>query len=85
LAKDSRFNPVTGRIIGGTELGCVMAHINKTKPQKALIITDGYVERPDKKGWLGISCVIEAIVSHDGTEKILERNYHIPVTRLDKF
>lgn len=68
------------RSTGGTRLGCVYEHLRKTRPRKALIITDGYVEgdtdqKPDQ-------CHIEAIIPHDGHELILSGVHDIPVTRL---
>ena len=32
---------------GGTDLACVLAHVAEHRPKKALVITDGYVGKPE--------------------------------------
>jgi hypothetical protein len=32
---------------GGTSMGCVLAHLARTKPEAAVIVTDGYIEQLD--------------------------------------
>jgi hypothetical protein len=32
---------------GGTSMGCVLEHLAATKPQSAVVVTDGYIERLD--------------------------------------
>jgi len=66
---------------GGTRLGCVYEHIRQTRPAKALIITDGFVEAPQGDYKLDYSCQIEAIIPHDGTNTVLAQ-YGVPVSRL---
>lgn len=68
------------RTTGGTRLGCVYDHLKKTRPERALVITDGYVEdgRPRDR----TACAIEAIIPHDGHDSVLALTHGIPVTRL---
>lgn len=61
------------------ELSVVLDHIRKTRPKKALVITDGFVERPD--GSALIACNIEAIIPATGTPEVL-KEYGIPVNTL---
>jgi hypothetical protein len=70
------------RTTGGTRLGCVYEHLRKTRPAKALIITDGFVEdgKPSGTG----PCHVEAIIPHDGHDTILSNVHGIPVTRLGR-
>lgn len=54
---------------GGTHINCVLDHLRKNRPQRALIITDGEVERPCQKTLAALRsdgqelCVL---ISHDG-------------------
>ena len=32
---------------GGTSMGCVLAHLARTKPEAAVVVTDGYIEQLD--------------------------------------
>lgn len=70
------------RSTGGTSLSSVVRHIAATRPQKALIITDGFVEEVEAV-LLGriADQQIEALVSASGTSSVLEQN-GIRVTRL---
>ena len=70
------------RSTGGTSLNCVIKHIAATRPQKALIITDGFVEKVDPV-LLGLIAdqQIEALVPASGTPSVLEGN-GIRVTQL---
>jgi len=73
---------LTARTTGGTRLGCVYEHLRKTKPDRALVITDGFVE--DGKPAGTNLCHIEAIIPHDGHDTILSKIHGIPVTRLGR-
>ena len=67
---------------GGTSLSAVLAHAAKTRPRTALIITDGFVEKPKPSLLRSLrNQRIEALVSATGTPEVLE-NLGIPVTRL---
>jgi hypothetical protein len=64
---------------GGTALSVVLDHIRQTRPKKALVITDGFVESPD--GPTIKSCSIEALIPASGTPDVL-KEYGIPVSAL---
>jgi hypothetical protein len=67
---------------GGTMLGCVYQHIRQTRPAKALIVTDGFVEDSSAGACPKELCTIEAIIPHDGHDTILVNQHKIPTTRL---
>jgi len=69
---------------GGTRLGCVYQHIRQTRPEKALIITDGFVEDSSAAACPRDLCTIEAIIPHDGYDTILVNQHKVPTTRLSK-
>lgn len=69
---------------GGTMLGCVYQHIRQTRPRKALIVTDGFVEDSSAGACPRELCSIEAIIPHDGYDTILINQHKIPTTRLSK-
>ena len=66
---------------GGTSLACVFDHLHRTRPAKALVITDGYVEQmhPDKARIDGVR--VHFLISAGGTDHIL-RAYSHPISRL---
>jgi hypothetical protein len=69
---------------GGTMLGCVYQHIRQTRPEKALIVTDGFVEDSSAGAKPRELCAIEALIPHDGYDTILVNQHKIPTTRLSK-
>ena len=69
---------------GGTMLGCVYQHIRQTRPAKALIVTDGFVDDSSAGACPREFCTIEAIIPHDGHDAILVNQHKIPTTRLSK-
>ena len=69
---------------GGTMLGCVYRHIRQTRPRKALIVTDGFVDDSSASACPRDICTIEAIIPHDGYDTILVNQHKIPTTRLSK-
>jgi len=69
---------------GGTMLGCVYRHIRQTRPGKALIVTDGFVDDSSAAACPRDICTIEAIIPHDGYDTILTKQHKIPTTRLSK-
>jgi hypothetical protein len=69
---------------GGTMLGCVYRHIRQTRPPKALIVTDGFVEDSSAAECPRELCAIEAIIPHDGYDTILVKQHKIPTTRLSQ-
>jgi predicted metal-dependent peptidase len=36
---------------GGTSMACVLAHLARTKPEAAVVVTDGYIERSTRLSW----------------------------------
>jgi hypothetical protein len=74
---EGRLSTKTG---GGTSLACVRDHILKTRPTKALIVTDGFVES-DGRDFTGAG-EIEALIPHNGHPDVLKNIYGIPVTML---
>ena len=69
---------------GGTMLGCVYRHIRQTRPRKALIVTDGFVDDSSASACPRDICTIEAIIPHDGYDVILLNQHKIPTIRLSK-
>jgi len=69
---------------GGTSLSCVLEHISRTKPDSAVIITDGYIEAI-QPGEVDMTkpARIHAIVSRDGSTRLLN-DAHIPFTQLER-
>jgi hypothetical protein len=59
---------------GGTSLECVLAHVEKTRPASAVIVTDGYVEAiPTKRiASLARATRLHAIVTRDGNPSLLK-------------
>ena len=62
------------RTTGGTAMNCVLEHLAETRPERALVVTDGYIEQCDP-GLLAAArgTVIHALVSRDGSPVELER------------
>ena len=65
-------------------LGCVYQHIRQTRPAKALIVTDGFVDDSSAGACPRELCTIEAIIPHDGYDTILVNQHKISTTRLSK-
>ncbi len=69
---------------GGTSMSCVLEHLARTKPRAAVVVTDGYIERLDRK--LLADCRetrLHAIVTRDGSAGELHRA-GIPYTQLGR-
>jgi len=57
---------------GGTSLECVLAHVARTRPACAVIVTDGYVEAIPKKRVAALAATrLHAIVTRDGNPSAL--------------
>lgn len=70
---------------GGTSINCVLRHIATTRPGKALIITDGYIERCQPRLLAALrGQTLIAIVSRHGSPAELERA-GIPVMQLEEY
>jgi hypothetical protein len=58
---------------GGTSLECVIAHVEKTRPASAVIVTDGYVEAIPRKRIAALAGTrLHAIVTRDGNPSLLK-------------
>ncbi len=58
---------------GGTSLECVLAHVARTRPSCAVIVTDGYVEAIAKKRVAALAATrLHAIVTRDGNPSALQ-------------
>jgi hypothetical protein len=70
---------------GGTSINCVFRHIARTRPERALIITDGYVEPPDRRLLKTIRGEkLFLLISRDGSPAQLEKA-GIPYLQLERF
>ena len=70
---------------GGTSMNSVLQHVLETKPGKAVVITDGYIEVCDPQLLRVLNNQkIQAIISRDGSSAELERA-GIPFTQLEEF
>ena len=69
---------------GGTSIACVLAHLARTRPQSAVIVTDGYIESVEPQ-WLSACAGIRlhVIVTRDGSPALLQRA-GIPYTQLGR-
>jgi len=69
---------------GGTSLECALRHIQKTRPSCAVIVTDGYIERIERKRVAAIAGTrLHAIVTRDGNPSYLSRA-GIPYSQLGR-
>ena len=70
---------------GGTSINCVFSHIAETRPGKALIITDGYIESCQEV-LLNKSKdqTLHILLSRDGSAAEIQRA-RIPYTQLEKY
>lgn len=69
---------------GGTSMNCVLQHIIKTRPQSAVVVTDGYIEKVDVKLLdKAKTARIHAIVTRDGNPSQLLKA-KIPYTQLER-
>jgi predicted metal-dependent peptidase len=59
---------------GGTSLACVLEHIARTRPECAVIVTDGYVETLPRKLVLSTRPArIHTLLTRDGSAEELQR------------
>ncbi len=69
---------------GGTSLECALAHIAKTRPSSAVIVTDGYIEPIARKRVAVLSGTrLHAIVTRDGNPAALTKA-GIPYSQLGR-
>lgn len=73
------------RSTGGTAINCVLAHLAKTRPEKALVVTDGYIEPCDPalvRAARGTT--LHALISRNGNPaRLIQAG--IPCTQLAAF
>jgi hypothetical protein len=78
-----RNNRLETRSTGGTSINAVLEHIARTRPEKAVVISDGYVEKCDPRLLARIRAQkIRAIISAGGCRSEFERA-GIPCVKLD--
>jgi len=72
------------RTTGGTSMTCVLEHVAKTRPEAAVVLTDGYIERVDA-GLLrkAKGSRLHVLVTRDGDPSEIDRA-GLPYTQLDK-
>ena len=69
---------------GGTSMACVLEHISKTRPLAAVVVTDGYIEKLDKRMVNLISNTkLHILLTRDGSAAELNRA-GLSYTQLDK-
>ena len=77
-----------GRLIaattGGTSMGCVLEHVARTRPQAAIVVTDGYIEPLTPTQVAATAGTrLHAIVTRDGNAALLQRA-GLPCTQLSR-
>lgn len=69
---------------GGTSMNCVLEHIAKTKPQAAVVVTDGYIEVVDRRLLKTISSVkLHVLISREGSASEVHQA-GIPYTQFER-
>jgi predicted metal-dependent peptidase len=69
---------------GGTSMQCVLEHVAKTRPQAAIVVTDGYIERIDKRLVTKLAATkLHVLLTRDGSPVEIRR-IGLPYTQLDK-
>lgn len=70
---------------GGTSINCVLKHVAATRPGKALIITDGYIEPCDRDLLRRVTDQhLHVLLSRDGSAAEVEKA-QIPYTQLERY
>ena len=69
---------------GGTSMACVLEHIVKTRPDAAIVVTDGYIEKLDHRLVAKtIGCRLHVLVTRDGNPNLIA-TAGLSYTQLDK-
>jgi hypothetical protein len=59
---------------GGTSMRCVLEHLARTRPAKAVVVTDGHIERLDRAEMGHVQATrLHAIVTRDGNPQLLRQ------------
>ena len=77
-----------GRLVadttGGTSMACVLAHVAKTRPRAAIVVTDGYIEAISQtQVAITAGTRLHVIVTRDGNPALLQRA-GLPYTQLSR-
>jgi hypothetical protein len=57
---------------GGTSMGCVLEHVARTRPQAAIVVTDGYIEALSRKEVaVTAGTRLHVVVTRDGNAELL--------------
>jgi predicted metal-dependent peptidase len=77
-----------GRLVadttGGTSMACVLAHVAKTRPRAAIVVTDGYIEAISQTQVAATAGTrLHVIVTRDGHSALLQRA-GLPYTQLSR-
>ena len=68
---------------GGTSMSCVLEHVAKTRPDAAIVVTDGYIETLDRKLVAKASGTrLHVLVTRDGDPKLIAKA-GLPYTQLE--
>ena len=69
---------------GGTSMACVLEHVATTKPDAAIVVTDGYIEKLDRSLLAKTtSSRLHVLVTRDGNPALIEAA-GLPYTQLDR-
>lgn len=69
---------------GGTSMACVLEHVARTCPKSAIVVTDGYIEKLDRRLVEKVSLTrLHILITRDGNPAIIHRA-GIPYSQLDK-
>lgn len=72
------------RTTGGTSMACVIEHVLATRPEAAVVVTDGYIEALDPRWVAKIAGTrLHVIVTRDGNPAQIHRA-GLPYTQLEK-
>jgi hypothetical protein len=59
---------------GGTSMSCVLEHVARTRPQAAIVVTDGYIEAVSREQVVATAGTrLHVIVTRDGNAALLQR------------
>ena len=59
---------------GGTSMACVLEHVSRTRPDAAIIITDGYIEALDRRlVTKAAGTRLHVLVTRDGNPNLIKR------------
>ena len=69
---------------GGTSMACVLEHVARTRPESAIVVTDGYIEKLDKRLVDKVASTrLHVLITRDGNPAIVHRA-RIAYSQLDK-